>query len=102
MGSRRRQSLSVLTTRCTNCNSQPPAGFAYLACGAALGGHHCRIDLFLGQVDGAPRRTLAALAPDVRPLRANPETALARGRFSVKGHLPPGRRQPLGLVGLFP
>ena len=27
-----------LTTRCTNCNGQPPAGFACLACGAALDG----------------------------------------------------------------
>jgi transcriptional regulator with XRE-family HTH domain len=26
-----------LTTRCVNCNSQPPAGFACLACGAASG-----------------------------------------------------------------
>jgi len=27
-----------LTTRCANCSGQPPAGFACLACGAALGG----------------------------------------------------------------
>lgn len=26
-----------LTTRCVNCNGQPPAGFACLACGAAPG-----------------------------------------------------------------
>ena len=29
-----------LTTRCANCTSQPPAGFACLACGAASGGQH--------------------------------------------------------------
>ena len=29
----------LLTTRCANCDGQPPAGFACLACGAALGGH---------------------------------------------------------------
>ena len=28
-----------LTAQCANCNSQPPAGFACLACGAALDGH---------------------------------------------------------------
>jgi transcriptional regulator with XRE-family HTH domain len=28
-----------LTTRCTSCNGQPPAGFACPACGAALDGH---------------------------------------------------------------
>jgi transcriptional regulator with XRE-family HTH domain len=28
-----------LTTPCANCNGQPPAGFACLACGAALDGH---------------------------------------------------------------
>ncbi len=28
-----------LTTQCTNCNGQPPTGFACMACGAALGGH---------------------------------------------------------------
>ena len=28
-----------LTTRCVNCHGQPPAGFACLACGAALDGH---------------------------------------------------------------
>jgi transcriptional regulator with XRE-family HTH domain len=32
-------SYGELTTRCTNCNNQPPAGFACLACGAALDGH---------------------------------------------------------------
>jgi hypothetical protein len=29
-----------LTTRCANCGGHPPTGFACLACGAALGGHH--------------------------------------------------------------
>ncbi len=28
-----------LTTRCVNCGGHPPAGFACLACGAALDGH---------------------------------------------------------------
>jgi hypothetical protein len=28
-----------LTTRCANCGGHPPAGFACLACGAALDGH---------------------------------------------------------------
>jgi len=28
-----------LTTRCTNCDGQPPAGFACLACGAVPGSH---------------------------------------------------------------
>ena len=28
-----------LTARCVNCSGQPPAGFACLACGAALDGH---------------------------------------------------------------
>jgi transcriptional regulator with XRE-family HTH domain len=30
-------SARQLTTRCANCHSQPPAGFACLACGAAPG-----------------------------------------------------------------
>jgi hypothetical protein len=29
----------LLTTQCVNCNGQPSAGFACLACGAAPGGH---------------------------------------------------------------
>jgi transcriptional regulator with XRE-family HTH domain len=28
-----------LTTRCVNCNGQPPTGFACLACGTAIEGH---------------------------------------------------------------
>lgn len=31
---------SQLTTECVNCGGQPPAGFACLACGAALDGDH--------------------------------------------------------------
>lgn len=31
-------SYGELTTRCANCNGQPPSGFACLACGAALDG----------------------------------------------------------------
>jgi hypothetical protein len=32
-----------LTTRCTNCNGQPPAGFACLACRAVPGGHRSAV-----------------------------------------------------------
>jgi transcriptional regulator with XRE-family HTH domain len=39
-----------LTTRCTNCNGQPPAGFACLACGAVPGSHHLATILI---VDGS-------------------------------------------------
>jgi transcriptional regulator with XRE-family HTH domain len=47
-------SARQLTTRCANCNGQPPAGFACLACGAAPGNAAYPAVLLLGRARSVP------------------------------------------------
>lgn len=44
-----------LTTRCVNCNGQPPAGFTCLACGAAPGNDCLPTVLPLGRTRPVPQ-----------------------------------------------